>query len=157
MKHNYFNIEKEVVEGYFRIQQELLAYIIFEELNKCHRIDFEGETLYLSFYDNNCLIFKGYNDKITKISNVSYDIMMPNEFLLSFSQIKEYLPARLKRWSTITYLQLLRNEIIEALKLDRIIISYNPNMVTFVAKWTAYNIELSMNKDLIFTGINKIE
>lgn len=153
LKNNSYTVSTQVIEEFVSINKRYIERLIIDVLKKKTIIKFKKKNVSFIFYNDYFLVYDINTDfEVYNVTCYDYDYLITDQFLDRFRLIKSHLPPRLQRWTKLEYFELLRNEIIDALILERIEF-YNITEELIGGIWKRYDLRLVITEDLCLKEI----
>lgn len=152
-KYTDLNINEDTLFDYFLPQKDLLKKLILNDINSSIKINNMDDNIYINFKHKEVIIFYLNENSIEDIIILDYDYIISMEILKKLIENKEKLNSRLIRFANYDTIDLLKDEIINALSLKRIRITYDEIHDIFIGKWRYLDLSFIIDKTFRFIDI----
>lgn len=152
-KNININIEDQAFINYFSLQKNIYNNLIIQEINKSSKVVFSEFEKYVRFKYDDCIVFTCHLGSLIDVTKLSYDEVIPKAFLDNLINNKERLNFRISRLADLEYIDILKQEIINALVLERIKLKYDKCNDFIIASWNSLEMKFSVSNDIIFADI----
>ena len=153
-KYTDLNINEDTLFDYFLPQKDLLKKLILNDINSSIKINNMDDDIYVNFKHKEAIIFYLDDNNIEDIIILDYDYIISKDILKKIIENKEKLDSRLLRFANYDTIDLLKNEIINALSLKRIRIDYDDIHDIFIGKWRYLTLGFIIDKTFKFIDIS---
>jgi hypothetical protein len=153
MMDRTYVISDQVLAQFVEYNKSSIEDIIINKFHQMDVIDCHYNQIYFTFNKDCFFIYKvDHNSLVSDLFCRNYDQLITEEFLNQFSFIRNSLPPRLKRWASAENQLLLKNEIIEALTYNKMVISYDSDC-RVIFEWKVYGLKFELSEDFSFSNI----
>jgi len=146
-------ISDKVLDQFVKLNKSSIENIIIDKIHPNNIVNYPPNQMCFSFNEYQFFIYIVDQDfLITNLISYSYDQLITSEFLNQFYIVRDILPPRLKQWVTDEYLSMLKSEIIEALKYNKMTLCCDSSN-TVIFEWKIYGLKFELSNDFIFTKL----
>ena len=150
---NNLCIKDNVLVDYFLNQREMSKNIIANDLRKTVKFHYKEKDICINFKSNRVVVFSLSKDTVESIQVLDYDFVLNKDFLDDLIKNSNKLDLGLKRLANYEYIDVLKEEVINALSLGRIKISYDGENDKFIVAWKYTDMKFYMNNSFQFKCI----
>lgn len=152
-KYIDLNINEDTLFNYFLPQKDLLKKLILNDINSSVKINNIDDNIYINFKHKDVIIFYLKENNIEDIKILDYNYIITIEVLIKLIENRQKLDSRLYRFANYDTMDLLKNEIINALTLKRIMINYSKEHDVFIGKWRYLELRFIIDRKFRFIDI----
>ncbi len=149
-KYIDLHINEDTLFNYLLPQKDLLKKLILNDINSSIKIN---DNILINFKSKDAIVFYLNQDSIEDITVLDYNYIITIDVLMKLIENRMNLDSRLQRFAHYKTMDLLKNEIINALTLNRITIKYNKEHDNFIGKWRYLNLGFVIDKTFRFIDI----
>lgn len=146
-------IDNKIFINYFSLQKNIYEKLIWQDLNKAILVTIDQNEKYVRFKDKQCVVFTCDKFTILNINIVNYNDLIPNDFLNDLITNKNKLNFKLSRLAEFDYIDVLKQEIIDALIFNRIDFEYNKQSDFIIASWKSLKTKFMLLNDFTFSKL----
>lgn len=149
-KYIDLHVNEDTLFNYLLPQKDLLKKLILNDINSSVKIN---DNILVNFKHKDLIVFYLNEDSIEDIVVLEYDYIITIDVLMKLIANRLNLDTNLQRFAHYDTMDLLKNEIINALTLNRITIKYNKEQDNFIGKWRYLNLGFVIDKTFRFIDI----
>lgn len=147
------NIEDNILIDYFLPQKDSIKNVILSDMKKSIKLYIDNYDIYIRFKYERIIIFKVNEKSIESIDILNYNEMIEDDLLYKLVNNSDKLDVRLRNLANNQSIDILKQEIIQALNLNMIKMKYNKRIEKIIGEWEYLNVFFIIDKNFKFVDV----